>query len=149
MPAVRLRRLTAALLLPLALACGSEQLTLGDTGDPTTSDPRSAVVTGDLAADRATLARLEAEVRTIARTEGCRAGECAAQPVGAKACGGPRYYVPYCRLTTDVARLERHAAAIERFERLFNERYGIVSTCEFVMPPELAVVGGACAAAGR
>ena len=139
--------LVAVSLLGLALACRTERIGATD-GPPLPGDSR-VVVSGDQTADRATLARLENEAKALARTDGCRAGECAAAPVGAKACGGPRYYLPYCRLTTDVPALNRKLEEIRAFERAFNERYGIVSTCEFAVPPEVAPVDGVCRAAGR
>jgi hypothetical protein len=67
-------------------------------------------------------------------------------PVGAKACGGPRYYVAYCRTSTDVDALRARLAALERFERDFNARYGIASTCDFVMEPTPELSGGSCRA---
>ena len=153
MSVTRLRRLVsivvAAIVPPLA-ACGGGPTVDAPADDPQRiGDARPAVVTGDQAADRATLLRLEAAARALAHTEGCTAASCAAQPIGAKACGGPRYYVPYCRLTTDVPALERAAAEVERFERSFNERYGVASTCEFAVPPGLTVVSGACTATLR
>jgi len=139
-----LRGLAAALLLaPLAAACGG-----ADTVQPEAPGPIGGLqrveLSGDQAADRAQLARLDERVRALARTEGCADGACDAIAVGAKACGGPRYYVAYCRTTTDVPALEATVAEIERFERLFNERYGIVSTCDYALRPEVGVSGGAC-----
>ena len=140
----RSRRLVAALFLPLVAACGG-----GGSVDPAgdaapLGDLRRVELSGDQAADRAQMARLEERVRALARTDGCTAGACDAIAVGAKACGGPRYYVAYCRTTTDVPALEATVAEIERFERLFNERYGIASTCDLVPRPEVVGSGGSC-----
>ena len=150
--------LLVASALLAAVACRVEPVTAdggpeGDAPGDGTQPPASqtpVALTGDQAADRAQLARLEEEAKRLARTDGCRtAGDCAAAPVGAKACGGPRYYLPYCRLSTDSAALYRKLGEIERFERAFNERYDVASTCEFVVPPDLQVVAGACRAATR
>ena len=142
MSRIRLRRSIAALLLPLLAACGGSVEPADDAA--LLGGLRRVEPSGDETADRAQLARLEERVRALARTDGCAAGACDAIAVGAKACGGPRYYVAYCRTTTDVAALEATVAEIARFERLFNERYGIVTTCDFVMRPDVGASGGSC-----
>lgn len=134
--------LLALPLLLASVACRVEPVEPGG-GAPA---PR---LTGNRQADESSLQRLEREARDLARTEGCSAVEqCRTLPVGAKACGGPRYHLPYCPLSTDVDALERKLAQLERFERSFNERYGIVSTCDLAMPPRLELSGGACRVAG-
>jgi hypothetical protein len=145
-----LRRLAAlSTVLLLAAACGSERVTNRDpVGDPSLRP--APPLTGSMEADRAELARLEEAARELARTEGCDSGaSCATAPVGAKACGGPRYYLTYCRLSTDEARLRLQLDEVERFERAFNARYGIASTCDFVSAPPVEAVGGSCRAAAR
>ena len=146
----RVRPAAAALLLLLTLACRAERVTNDEhtDGPPLPEPSLGQPVSGDAEADRAHLARLEARAKALASETGCTtAGSCAAAPVGAKACGGPRYYLPYCPLGTDVAALNATLADIERFERSFNERYGIGSTCDFVVPPALELSAGACRAA--
>lgn len=138
-------------LLPLAAtfllaACGAERV--ADTG-PTAPELRQApALSGSLERDRAELGRLEAAAAALARADGCDAAEsCATIAVGAKACGGPRYYLTYCRLTTSETLLRRQVEEIERFERAMNERYAIGSTCDFVGPPVVEAAGGSCRAA--
>ena len=138
----RLAPLLAALLLA---ACGGGG---GVTTEPGDSQLRVAPgLSGTLEQDRAELQRLDAAAAALASAEGCSdAASCATIAVGAKACGGPRHYLTYCRLTTDEDRLRRQVAEIERFERAMNERYGLASTCEFVAPPTIGVAGGSCRA---
>jgi hypothetical protein len=151
----------------LLLACGTrpaEELPPGPQGPPPTSttpppagsgsapapDTGSARLpanfpSGNEATDRATLERMKQQTRALARTGGCAAaGDCAAQPLGVRACGGPSEYVVHCPRTTDVAALRSAAAAVEQAERAFNARYGLVSTCEVIMPPALGLVDGQC-----
>ncbi|HEY0972658.1 MAG TPA: hypothetical protein VGE02_16940 [Gemmatimonadales bacterium] len=143
---------SSSFLLPFVLpallllgACRAEPV--DPSGNPRSGNPRAARLTGDQEADRATLQRLDGEAADIARTDGCSsAAECRSAPVGVRACGGPRHYLPYCPATTDEAALNRKLAEIEEFERAFNERYRIVSTCEYRMPPQLELSGGACRA---
>jgi hypothetical protein len=132
------------LALPVLLAFGACRVEPVEPGGGTPS-PR---LTGNQETDRGTLERLDREAAALAHTEGCASsGECRSAPVGSRPCGGPRHYLPYCPLTTDVPALERKLAQIEAFERAFNEKYQLASTCEFRTPPELEVVGGACRAA--
>ncbi len=66
--------------------------------------------------------------------------------MGNRPCGGPRDYLVYCPLTTDSARLFRKLRELERAEARLNTEQGMVSTCEFRMPPGTAIVGGRCVA---
>jgi hypothetical protein len=90
--------------------------------------------------------KLEAEAKAIAKTAGCSTSECRAAAVGSKACGGPRYYLPYCLKTTDSAALFSKLTEVAKAEQAFNKKYGIASTCEFMMPPTVEAVGGSCVA---
>lgn len=102
---------------------------------------------GDSESDWAAIEELEVEARAIAKTAGCSAsGECRAAPVGSRACGGPRYYLPYCAKATDSAALYRKLDAVSKAEQAYNRKYQIGSTCEFRMPPAVGVTGGSCAA---
>jgi len=98
--------------------------------------------------DWAAIERLEQEARALAPTTGCTAAQgCRTAPVGNRACGGPRYYLVYCATSTDSVALYRKLDEIVRAENDYNRRYGIISTCEFRMPPEIAFSGGECRAA--
>jgi hypothetical protein len=105
------------------------------------------VLTGDQKADWAQIIAIENQAKALVKTDGCSpAGECRTAPVGSKACGGPRYYLVYCSRTTDSAALFRKLDAVAAAEREYNTRYKIVSTCEFRLPPQLALSGGSCQA---
>ncbi len=104
-------------------------------------------LTGNRQEDERTIRRLEEEARRLARTDGCEQdGQCAAAPVGAKACGGPRSYVTYCTLTTDVDALHAKLDELHRTEQAYNLRYEIVSDCMLVMEPPVAAVNSVCTA---
>ena len=112
--------------------------------------PRSGDSAGSDAArlaDTARFAQLEREARALVSTTGCSAAtSCRTAPVGARGCGGPRSYVVYCPASTDTAALLRKLEELERAEMAYNEREGVVSTCEMRMPPDVAVQGGRCVA---
>lgn len=99
----------------------------------------------DRRGDQATVTRLEREARALARTTGCTGADaCRTAPVGVRPCGGPRGYVVYCAATTDSAALFRKLGELEAVEKAFNERSGMMSTCEFRSPPGVSLVGGSC-----
>jgi len=103
------------------------------------------VFTGDQQADWAQIVALENQAKTLVKTGGCSsAAECRTAPVGSRACGGPRYYLVYCSATTDSAALFKKLDAVAAAEREFNTRYELMSTCEFRMPPTVALNGGSC-----
>ena len=111
---------------------------------PAASAPAFDTATGE----RATIARLEREARAIARATGCASARaCRSAGVGVKACGGPRTYLTYCAATTDTVSLARKLRELERVERAYNERSGMMSTCEMRLAPVTTLVGGTCSAA--
>jgi len=110
-------------------------------------DSRTAPPASSVEGDSATVARLEAEARAMARADGCSsAGQCLTAPVGERACGGPREYLVYCARTTDTAALHRKLAELRQAEMALNQKTGAVSTCEFREPPATQLVAGACRA---
>jgi hypothetical protein len=103
------------------------------------------VFTGDQKADWGQIVALEDQAKAMLKISGCNsAAQCRTAPVGSRACGGPRYYLVYCAQTTDSAALFRKLDAIATAEREYNERYKLVSTCEFRMAPNVALVAGSC-----
>jgi hypothetical protein len=100
------------------------------------------------AATEARIRELEQQARALVKTDGCdQVGQCAAAPVGAKGCGGPRSYLVYCKATTDEAALLRTLDELKRVEGDYNREYQIASDCMMIMPPELGIDGRACTAA--
>jgi len=114
-------------------------------GTPAGPDGDQIVLTGDQKTDWAQIVALEDQAKALVKTDGCSsASECRTAAVGSRACGGPRYYLVYCSRTTDSAALFRKLDAVAAAEREFNAKYQIVSTCEFRLPPKVALTGGSC-----
>ena len=140
-------RLGATLLAALTFAActkpTAEDTTPRVDGEaPLQAQPR--LPAGDTATDPA-LRRLEREAVALARAGGCAsADQCRSAPVGNRPCGGPRYYVAYCPLTTDSAALFTKLAELSRAESEYNQKNNLVSTCEMRMPGELTIANGAC-----
>jgi hypothetical protein len=136
-----MKQVVLTVMIMIAAAC--HRTTGADDGN---SPPAGSV--GDTASrssDWAAIERLETQAKAIARTDGCSSvAECRAAPVGSRACGGPRYYIPYCARTTDSAALYSKLSEVSRAEEAYNRKYKIVSTCEFRMPPAPEISGGMC-----
>jgi len=112
--------------------------------------PINGAPPGTQEADWAAIVRLEDQAKAIAKTTGCATvGQCRTAPVGNRACGGPRYYLAYCSTSTDSVALFRKLDEIAAAENAYNQKYQIASTCEFRMPPPLALSGGECRAAAQ
>ena len=138
---------TAAALIAGVVACSQRTVTPVDSGTATNPPDASAGVPASQQSDWAAIEKIEAEAKTIAKTGGCTAtGDCRSAPVGSRACGGPRYYLPYCAKTTDSAALFRKLDEVARAEQAYNRKYNLASTCEFRMPPTVKAVGGSCVA---
>ena len=141
--------LATAIAVVAVLACASQR----DDGLSTSADlaenDGGLVMHPDAHTDPV-IRGLEREAMLLAKTTGCSApGQCAAAPVGSRPCGGPRYYLAYCPLTTDADALFAKLAQIRAAEEEYNRRHQLVSTCEFRMPPELELGNGACRAKSR
>jgi hypothetical protein len=138
------RILTAVFICAVAAACTQPPVSANPTDTP--SPGSSSGVAGTQDSDWAAIVKLEGEAKAIARVSGCTSSECRAAPVGSRACGGPRYYIPYCAKTTDSVMLYAKLDQVAKAEQAYNKKYNLASTCEFRMPPTLEVVGGSCVA---
>ena len=149
---IRIRAALSAICVMLGCAAQPPDDPLSNAQRPDASGgQQSTLISTDTAVDP-TVRRLEREAIALARTAGCStAAQCRSAPMGNRPCGGPRYYVPYCPLTTDTTALFAKLAEVARAENAYNQREGLASTCELRMPGELEVRGGACRAraAGR
>jgi hypothetical protein len=136
-------RLGVALLATYAIAACSKPA--ADAPPAVAGDPAIPVQVGVDTATDPTIRRLEREAVALAKVEGCTSGEqCRSAPVGSRGCGGPRYYLAYCPLTTDSAALFAKLAEVARAEDDYNRRNQVASTCEMRMPGQLDVAAGSC-----
>lgn len=136
------RSLSALFALSLVVAACSQGT---NSAVPVGPGSEKIIFTGDQKADWAQIVALEDQAKSLVKAEGCSSTEqCRTAPVGSRACGGPRYYLVYCSRTTDSAALFRKLDAVAAAEREFNKRYQVMSTCEFRLPPTVALSGGSC-----
>lgn len=119
----------------------SEASRTSDSSHKATSESSSQ------SSDSANIARLESEALALAHNEGCTTDDqCRVAPVGAKACGGPRYWITYCAASTDSAALFKKLEELRTAEESFNKEHGIISDCSIVGPPTPVVSAGVCRA---
>lgn len=115
--------------------------------NPSDPPPGKIIFTGDQKTDWNQIVALENQAKALVKTDGCSTSDqCRTAAVGSRACGGPRYYLVYCAKTTDSAALFDKLKEVAAAEEEYNKRYQLVSTCEFRMPPKVALIGTACQA---
>jgi hypothetical protein len=129
----------------VATACAKAPIT-PNPADSSQPGGSNEVLTGTQQADWSAILKLEDQAKAIAKVSGCATSECRAAPVGSRACGGPRYYLPYCAKTTDSVALYGKLDEVAKAEQAYNKKYKILSTCIFQMPPQVEAVGGSCVA---
>lgn len=140
-------RRISMILIPLLLAIASCVQSTGSAnpGDSSVTPGGGAKSTRE--SDWAAIVALEDQAKAIAKTSGCSSSaQCRSAPVGNRACGGPRYYIAYCAATTDSASLFAKLKQVSDAESTYNRKYNLTSTCEFRIPPEVGLAGGACVA---
>ncbi|MEQ1507469.1 MAG: hypothetical protein ABMB14_34890, partial [Myxococcota bacterium] len=104
---------------------------------------------GDCATWDQMIATYDAQIADlIAAGDGqCAAVEdCRSIGVGAKACGGPTGYLPYCATAVDEAALEDTVADQIAAWKARNEETHAVSDCSVPAEPTLTLVDGTCTA---
>jgi len=104
----------------------------------------------DEAVDRARLSKMEAEIDDLIGDATCKdTKDCRSIAFGDKPCGGPWSYKIYSVADLDTLQLAGLVAAHKKFNGVLNMRYGWVSDCRFVMPPDIDCVEGRCAAVAK
>ena len=99
----------------------------------------------DEAADRARLDKIEAEIDGLIGEATCSdAKDCRVIAFGDKPCGGPWSFKVYSVSTVDSVGLADLVAGYNKFNKTLNARYGWMSDCMVVMPPEVDCVEGRC-----
>lgn len=95
---------------------------------------------------------LQTEMREIRRSmeqevgdaSARRIDQCRVLRVGEKACGGPQAYLIYSTAVSSERKLQELARQYTEAEEKYNRVTGAMSTCSYVMPPELHFSNGKC-----
>ncbi len=92
---------------------------------------------------RQEMQEIELAIEALTQLDCTSSSQCAATPIGVKACGGPTHYVIH-NTATDVVAL---AELIDRYNvlnRTLNSLTGAISDCSIVNPPTLTCMNGIC-----
>ncbi len=96
------------------------------------------------------VAQLQAKEKAIDALIGdapCKGGEdCRTIAFGAKPCGGPWQYKIFNAAEVDTVELKRLVKDYDEFNAVLNDRWGWMSDCAYVTPPEVGCVEGRCQA---
>ena len=112
------------------------------------SNVDSSPSTSSAGDDRTRIDSLERAARALARTTGCDSvNGCRTAPLGWRACGGPRDYLAYCAASTDTVALFAALERLKRAEMDYNEKSGMMSTCEMRLAPTVSLSAGRCTTA--
>lgn len=145
-----MKRSNGILIFAALLVSACVQPPANGTGPGDSAPPLPGAQPGSQEADWAAIVRLEDQAKALAKVSGCSTvSQCRTAPVGNRACGGPRYYLAYCATSTDSVALFRKLGEIAAAENAYNQKYQLASTCEFRMPPPLALSGGECRVANQ
>jgi hypothetical protein len=140
---MRVAKLAAAIAATFAIAACS----MNATNDLGPGDTTTRATSGTPPSDSEQIVTLEREALALAHNDGCSTSDqCRVAPVGAKACGGPRYWITWCPATTDSAALFQKLDELHTAEQNFNQVHGVVSDCSLVGPPTPVVTAGVCRA---
>ena len=86
--------------------------------------------------ERQELATFLGEIKGFANQTFCEdAAEWKFVAFGARGCGGPNGYVAYNKKVDEIAFLKK-VTTYTNYEKAFNEKWGIVSTCELLAQPK-------------
>jgi hypothetical protein len=140
---MRAATVAAAAAATFAIAACS----MSTTNDLGPGDSSARATSTTPASDSEQIAQLEREALALAHNDGCStADQCRVAPVGAKACGGPRYWITWCPASTDSAALFQKLDELRTAEQNFNQVHGVVSDCSIIGPPTPMVSAGVCRA---
>lgn len=96
--------------------------------------------------DRLSISLLAKATHAIARLDlSCNeASECSVIPMGSKPCGGPTSYIVTSVNHRYLSDIEELASKVSEKEKDFNQRYGRISNCSILYPPEVKCLENKC-----
>lgn len=115
-----------------ATACATKKQTVDPNTLPKDISLKPDNQTGQVA-DAQRLAAVRTELENLVNQPCTSEKNWRTAPVGAKACGGPAFYIAY-----PIAKEEAALNLIKRYTEMqaaFNAKYQIMSDCAMVMPP--------------
>lgn len=93
------------------------------------------------AAKAGALAEIQERIGSAACTD---SSQCHSLPVGARACGGPEYYLAWSSANADGGRLRALAERYKAERQAANAADGRMSDCRYAMDPGAVCTAGRC-----
>ena len=97
--------------------------------------------------DLAELTALQEEIELLIDSGVCSENsDCEYIAFGSKACGGPKTYLVFST-SINVVLLQQKVATYNVHENAYNQKWGIISDCAYLLPPtSVACINGKCTA---
>jgi hypothetical protein len=118
----------------------------GCTAVPTHKDSLATQLDGPLAQLQLDTRQLQLRLERLTENKQCdNDNQCKVIGVGSRPCGGPEQYLLYSTLHTDEKMLSYTNERYQKLKKQQNEKLGLMSTCQMLMPPVSACVQKKCA----
>jgi hypothetical protein len=130
------KSLTVAVLLLSLSGCATV---------PTHKDKLTTQLDGPLAQLQLDTRQLQLRLERLTENKDCTEdSQCKVLGVGSRPCGGPEQYLIYSTLHTDEKMLNYTNDRYQKLKKQQNEKLGLMSTCQMLMPPVSACVENKC-----
>ncbi|RUO74442.1 hypothetical protein CWI80_03630 [Pseudidiomarina sediminum] len=98
-------------------------------------------------ATAATVAELDQQIRSMVGMAYAEDfAQCRLAEVGHRPCGGPQYFIAYSTASVDEKTLLSLIDEHRQLQQDYQQKHGVVGTCEVLQRPSLAYVDGRCVA---
>ncbi|MBU0912384.1 MAG: hypothetical protein KKF22_07585 [Gammaproteobacteria bacterium] len=113
---------------------------------PADKDKLTTQLDGPLAQLQLDTRQLQLRLERLTENKECQQdNQCKVIGVGARPCGGPDQYLFYSTLHTDEKMLSYTNDRYQKLKKQQNEKLGLMSTCQMLMPPVSACIENKCA----
>lgn len=113
---------------------------------PADKDSLATQLDGPLAQLQLDTRQLQLRLERLTENKECQQdNQCKVIGVGARPCGGPDQYLLYSTLHTDEKMLSYTNDRYQKLKKQQNEKLGLMSTCQVLMPPVSACIENKCA----
>jgi hypothetical protein len=113
---------------------------------PADKDSLTTQLDGPLAQLQLDTRQLQLRLERLTENKECQQdNQCKVIGVGARPCGGPDQYLTYSTQHTDEKMLSYTNERYQKLKKQQNEKLGLMSTCQMLMPPVSACVENKCA----
>ncbi|WP_233079417.1 hypothetical protein [Rheinheimera soli] len=112
---------------------------------PANKDSLTTQLDGPLAQLQLDTRQLQLRLERLTENKECEQdNQCKVIGVGARPCGGPDQYLIYSTQQTDEKMLSYTNERYQKLKKQQNEKLGLMSTCQMLLPPVSACVEKTC-----